>query len=53
MSEKYSGERKWMIQEGSGGKEDEDKDEKKGHGAVGSFFNPVFVHCSRNRGDYS
>lgn len=53
MSEKYSGERKWMTREGRGGKEDEDKDEEKGQGTLGSFFNPVFVHCGRNTGDIS
>lgn len=57
MSEKYSGERKWLIWEGGSGKEDEDKDEdkdeEKGQGALGSFFNPVFAHCSRNKGDFS
>lgn len=34
MSEKYSGERKWVIREGGGGKEDEEK----GQGAVRSFL---------------
>jgi len=53
MSEKNSSERKWMIQEGSSGKEHEDKDEEKGQGALASFFNSVFLHCSRNTGDFS
>lgn len=44
MSEKYSSERMWMIKESRGGKEDEDKDEENGQGALGSFFKPRF--CS-------
>lgn len=44
MSEKYYSERMWMIKEGRGGKEDEDKDEENGQGALGSFFKSRF--CS-------